>query len=386
MNFRLPEGAAMRSFFLVLFAWLVTLASPAWAAEGSARSGALDTLIVGETEKVGHPAPAHGPGPLTVRAALAYGDVRSFDDQDGKFNATVALRLIWSSPDLRYTASAKGEKYKEFSSWEADSKIATIWVPRIRFTNLEGELKHVDRNLRIFPDGTVELITRATGTFRTPVNISRFPYDRQGLDVEMAVHGDKADAITLKSLDADTAFSQTPPAQDLDGWKFGAVKMTADRLSDFDGNAYSRITASLDVERLAIESIVSLCLPLLASLVIPFLAIWLNSPAEDGFAVDAFELANVVIGGLFAVIALGITISSSSPSLVVEDNVVSRLLSLNYASLGFGILIVLALYQYNVIGRLFGYRAQARVHSVLSWLYPLSVSVIAAVIMVLPMR
>jgi len=41
----------------------------------------------------------------------------------------------------------------------------------------------------------------------------------------------------------------------------------------------------------------------------------MNRAEGDGFEVEAFELGNVIIGGLFAVIALGFTISSSFPLL-----------------------------------------------------------------------
>lgn len=374
----------MRSYFLGLMMCLMAMATPAAAADAQGKAVPMGNVLVDASGAAEHPVPAHGEGPLTVRAAIAYRDVLSFADQDGRFNATIALRLVWSDSALRSAAVPGGKPFSEFKAQDAEKQLASMWVPRIRIMNLDGELKRVDRNLKIYHDGTVELVTQATGSFKTPVDISKFPYDDQNLEITIAGYGGDSDQFALALAEPDLSYARSMPSQDLDGWNVGPVKLITGTLDDFDGNKYSQVTSSLEVSRISIEAIVSLCLPLLASLLIPFLAIWLNRPEGDGFTVDAFELANVVIGGLFAVIALGITISSSSPSLVVEDNVVSRLLTLNYASLGFGILVVLLMYQFTLVERLFGEKAQRRAHAVLSWAYPASVALIAATIMILP--
>jgi hypothetical protein len=73
------------------------------------------------------------------------------------------------------------------------------------------------------------------------------------------------------------------------------------------------------------------------------------------FAVDAFELANIVIDGLFAVIALGFTISSTYPIVVANDSTVTRLIGLNYVALSIGLIIAVVFYRYNLPKRWFGF-------------------------------
>ena len=112
-------------------------------------------------------------------------------------------------------------------------------------------------------------------------------------------------------------------------------------------------------------------IPLLASLLIPLLAIWMNSTAEGEFTIPAFELANIIVGGLFAVIALNFTINAAYSSVATGDNTVTRLFRLNYMTLGVGLAVVVLLYRYNVPMRLCGRYFQEQMFSYLSWAVPL---------------
>ena len=56
--------------------------------------------------------------------------------------------------------------------------------------------------------------------------------------------------------------------------------------------------------------IAAIFIPLFASLLIPLLAIWLNRVEDGVFQIETFELVNIIVGGLFAVIALNFTVNS----------------------------------------------------------------------------
>ena len=127
---------------------------------------------------------------------------------------------------------------------------------------------------------------------------------------------------------------------------------------------------TLDVKRDAVGTIATIFIPLFASLLIPFLATWMNRAEGDGFEVEGFELANVIIGGLFAVIALGFTINSAFPLLAQSDNTVSRLLGLNYTALAVGLIITVAFYRYKLPARFFGAYVQEQMFVFLTWAFP----------------
>jgi hypothetical protein len=79
----------------------------------------------------------------------------------------------------------------------------------------------------------------------------------------------------------------------------------------------------------------------------------------------------VIVGGLFAVIALNFTVSSELGALGVGDNTVSRLFALNYMTLAASLLVNLLLFRYRVVGRALGRYVEEQVFRYLTWALPL---------------
>lgn len=310
--------------------------------------------------------------PVTVRTALFFNHIESFDENKSTFEATTDLRMSWTDLRLKYPAEEGLNGYKEYRISAAEVELAKIWSPRIRYINRVGEPSLTERRLRIFPDGRVETITRTTAVYKTPVNVSRFPFDHQSLDIEIAVHEDTVETVDLNFTHEDVNFSRVAKSVEIDGWNAHLVNLRRDLIKGWNGDRYAKLIVSLDVERMAGSTVPTIFVPLFASLLIPFLAVWMNKAEDGGFAVDAFELANVVIGGIFAVIALSFTISSAFPVIAASDNTVTRLIGLNYVALAVGLLITVSLYRYRLPARWFGPYVQEQVFHFLTWAFPVS--------------
>ncbi|MBF0267011.1 MAG: hypothetical protein HQL44_00315 [Alphaproteobacteria bacterium] len=314
----------------------------------------------------------HGNGlPVVVRPALFFNHLESFDDNAGTFEATVDLRLTWIDSRLRYPAKEALRGYKEYRVSAAEKEIAKIWTPTIRHVNRVGDPAFSERRLRIFPNGMVEVIDRITATYKTPVETSRFPFDRQNLEIVMVVQEDTVETVDMNFTSDDVGFSRISKNAELDGWSTGLVGLKRELVNGWNGDRYAKIVASLTVSRVATSSIATIFIPLFASLLIPFLATWMNRAQDGEFDVDAFELGNVIIGGLFAVIALSFTFSSSFPALSSGDNTVTRLLGLNYVALAFGTIITVVFYRYKLPARWFGVYVQEQAFLFLSWAFPI---------------
>ena len=310
--------------------------------------------------------------PVIVRTALFINHIESFDDSKNSFEATTDLRLTWYDTRLRYPAHEGLNGYKEFRVSAAEAEIEKIWTPKIRYVNRIGEPTFFERRLRLFPDGKVETIARTTATYKTPVDVTRFPFDHQSLVVELAVQEDTIESVDLDFSSTDVEFSRTSKNVEIGGWNLGLVSLKRELIKGWNGDRYAKVVAALDVGRDAASTIATIFIPLFASLLIPFLATWMNRAEDDSFEVDAFELANVIIGGLFAVIALGFTISSAFPLLVQGDNTVSRLLGLNYTALAVGLIITVMFYRYRLPARWFGPYVQEQMFRFLSWGFPVT--------------
>jgi hypothetical protein len=309
--------------------------------------------------------------PVMVRVGLYFQRVTAFDDNAGTFTGTVDMRLRWEDPRLRYSAETTPRGFQEFRGPDAEQKLKQIWVPRVAFTNLKESPSNQTTSLRIFPDGWVEIMERTTGQFAIPIDAGAFPFDKQTLDVEITVHRETTGEASLVVLQEDIEFSR--PAQDLsiDGWAPGLVNVRRHTEPGWYGEFHSGLVVGLSVARNSVNVVATVFIPLLASLLIPLLAIWMNSTEEGEFKTDAFELANIIVGGLFAVIALNFTINAAYRSVATGDNTVSRLFGLNYVTLGVGLAVVVLLYRYNVPKRFCGRYVQEQIFSYLSWAIPL---------------
>ena len=104
---------------------------------------------------------------------------------------------------------------------------------------------------------------------------------------------------------------------------------------------------------------------------LPLVAIWLNRVEDGEFKVPAFELANMVIGGLFAVIALNFTVGAAYPTLAAGDNTVTRLFGLNYMTLALSLSVVIAFYRFNFPRRLFGRYVEEQLFLFICWALPI---------------
>ena len=226
--------------------------------------------------------------------------------------------------DLRYPAETTPRGFQEFRGPSAEQKLKEVWVPQVAFTNLKDSPSNQTASLRIFPDGWVEVMERTTGQFTIPINAGSFPFDKQTLDVEITVRRETTGEASLVVLQEDIDFSR--PAQDLsiDGWTPGLVNIKRYTQPGWYGEFHSGLVVGLTVARNPVNVVATVFIPLLASLLIPLLAIWMNSTEEGEFKIDAFELGNIIVGGLFAVIALNFTINAAYSSVATGDNTVTR--------------------------------------------------------------
>jgi hypothetical protein len=309
--------------------------------------------------------------PLIVQTAVFFLDIVSFDDTKGEFDCTTDVRLRWYDLRVAVTPAQAFRGFKEWRGKDAEAQLATIWSPNIEITNrLESASSYIGRRLRIYTDGRVELITRQTAKYKVKVDAERFPFDRQYLLLDMLVREDTTDEVELAFDKDDVEWSRAAGSAKLDGWKLGLVDLDADVVAGWNGDRYGRVTASLFVDRQASTGLAPIFIPLVASLLIPLLAIWMNKATDDGFEVEAFELANMGIGGLFSVIALSFAIYTSYGMIAGGDNTVTRLFGLNYATLAMSLAIVVMFFRFNLIQRWFGRYVHEEMFKWISWAMP----------------
>lgn len=319
----------------------------------------------------------NGP-PVNVEVGFAFVDLQGFDENLGTFRATVDLRLRWSDPRLKDANANSGTPPQTFTDKAADEKMRGIWVAPVIIANQHGAAAASSHGLRLYPTGGVELIHRITADFDVDVDVGKFPFDRQHLTLEARVDGLPLSLVALRFGQPELDFSRASRDAKIPGWSVGLVDLRSAPALGWYNVPQARVIASLEVTRQPGLIVASIFIPLLASLLIPLLAMWLNRIEDGVFQVDTFELVNIIIGGLFAVIALNFTVYSTYVVLAEGDNTVNRLFALNYLALAVALLVNISFARFNVVAGLFGPWVQEQAYCVLMWLIPMVVMVLAA--------
>lgn len=308
--------------------------------------------------------------PVVVRTAMHFGRITSVDEKEGTYTATVDLRLRWPDTRLEYP-KPDDIAFKEFKDADAEKQLAEIWVPGIELSNTATKPTVLINSLRIFPDGQVEWIRRINAKFTTAFDPQRFPFDQQKLGVELIVRSENRNRVVLDYRQDDLDFSAADPDLKLDRWHVGLANIRREPLAGLYNASHARAWVELQIQRKFTMALAPIFIPLFASLLIPLMAVFMNRTVDGVFQIEAFSLANIVIGGLFAVIALNYTVNSSYPTLGGTDNTVTRLFGLSYFAQGAALAIVIALFRFNAVRVTLGKYVQEQLFLCLVWAGPL---------------
>ena len=319
--------------------------------------------------------------PLSVQAAVALAALHDFDENAGSFEATIDLRLRWRDVRLMRTDGNMSAPPTIFRDASAQEKMAQLWTPHVVLANQLGDATEGGVGLRIFSDGTIEVLRRLRAKFSVNVDVDRFPFDRQKLTIEVLVNDRSTNEVILRTTQSDLDFSKVARGVSLSGWRPGFVDLVSLPLPGWYNSSNARIVATVDITRDPGLPVASIFIPLIACLLIPLLALWLNHMEEGIFQIDTFELVNIAIGGFFAVIALNFTILSNYPALANGNNAVMRLLALNYGTLAGSLVINVLFKRFNVLAKVFGLYVQEQTFHLMLWMLPVSLASLVTAIL-----
>jgi hypothetical protein len=233
-----------------------------------------------------------------------------------------------------------------------------IWHPRILFVNLQKNWRAFPQIVEVSPDGEVTYFQRAWATFSQPLDLERFPFDRQVFTIQLASAGYSLDEVELLT-DPD---SPGGIAQDLSvaDWDILAWKVESAPFVPVPGEeAVPGISFTFEAERKAGYFIVKVIIPLLLIVFMSWIVFWID-PKESGSQIS------VAITAMLTLIAYRFAVGSDLPK-------VSYLTRLDYFILGSTILVFASLIEvvvtssYARTGRLERARAIDRWSS---WLFP----------------
>ena len=292
--------------------------------------------------------------PVMIRTAADFVEIKEINENQASFSATVDTRRRWRDKRLAHNDPKDSREYIEFLDEDADKKLSEMWHPQVAISNMVGEPAHQKLALRIFRDGSVELMERTVGIFSMDFSMEKFPFDHQKITVDLVYRTDPIERVAFDYKEEDIEFSNARQNQRVEGWKLGHVELEKIPQPGWHESWTAGLKISKNIQRDPKSVISTVFIPLFSTLLIPLFAIWLNKSENGEFTIEAFELTNIVVGGLFSVVALNFTVSSSYTKLVGDDNPVMQLFSLNYCILTVSFLTCILLFHVNIVTKILG--------------------------------
>lgn len=121
-----------------------------------------------------------GERPIRVETGFFLVNLSGVAERSETFNADLYLNFRWRDSRLAF----EGSEPHRFLEDAAVARLAEMWWPHIEFVNT-AEPSITNRALEIAPDGSVRYLVGMTSEFRSDLNLRRFPFDRQTLEVRI---------------------------------------------------------------------------------------------------------------------------------------------------------------------------------------------------------
>lgn len=191
----------------------------------------------------------HFGGPATAQVGLVLSNVREFDIQKGSFQADFYVSLSSDKPMPEGLKLIFPNGSEDSSSQLADKPHFKLW--------------------------------RYVGTFHTPIDLRKFPFDTQVLQIEIEAEGLGVDTIVF---DADQAHTSFDADFDVSGWSVASLGATTRKhyyptRFAHDDLYYSRYGFTIGLERFGTSAIFSVYVPALVIVLISLVGLWV--PPEE---------------------------------------------------------------------------------------------------------
>ena len=180
------------------------------------------------------------PGTITeVRVGIFLMDLASIDDASQTFSADFFLIRRWRDTRLAFDAPPGSEAVRVLPATE-------VWHPEIVILNRRDVRVSLPEQVHVSPDGTVLYRQRYQGTLASPLDLKRFPFDRQQLPIQVASLHD-ADQVVLQP---DPHRTGRMPGLSIAGWIVELGPMENDTFEPIAGErTLPRVVLHLDARR-----------------------------------------------------------------------------------------------------------------------------------------
>jgi len=221
--------------------------------------------------------PPNQQGTVVVETNFVLNDINNIDDEADAFDFSGVLTLEWVDPREAFDPTIAGVEEKIYQGDYQFNEIATGWYPQLFLVNESGFYETNGVILRIKPDGTSILIQTINASAEVRLDMRKFPFDKQRLEIVFQVLGFDKEEVMLKSelnntRQIDTLF---PVPQ----WTLTDISQANSDLPGYDAGVQrisSVFIVSVDVKRKPFYIFRLVVIPLIVIVLLSFSVFWMD--------------------------------------------------------------------------------------------------------------
>lgn len=236
-------------------------------------------------DSVRHARPGAGQGATEIRVGVYLIDIPRIDDADQSYVADIFLRYDW-----------KDERLVNGRDTPCTVPAVEVWNPGVAVVNQRSVQAQMNEVVEVQPDGAVRYVQRFYGTYSLPLNLSRFPFDKQKLPVTLVARFRPED---LKLVPDDELVAVAEHLSN-PNWSIGAPEATTGEYRVLPGRSITQLEILFPAERRSGYYVWKLIVPMSFVVFMSWAAFWIspqNIPSRIGLSATsmltliAFRLA-----------------------------------------------------------------------------------------------
>ncbi|MDO9413538.1 MAG: neurotransmitter-gated ion-channel ligand-binding protein [Pseudolabrys sp.] len=274
--------------------------------------------------------------PMRVRVAVRVLNVLQIAEVAGQGKLYVEVTQRWTDPRLRFDAVAQGFTRIDRVGEEADAYLATVWTPGLTVDNQIGKPEARTVAVSTYSNGNVVLIERYEGLFRFNMNMDAFPFDTQQLTLSFSLPRYATQDAMLLTTEMDRNLSGIEDRLSVIDWHPKRLHFTNQEAMGWNARSYSRLDATVTLQRLSERYLLRIFIPILAILAVSLFVLW--SPG-----LQANDKGSLIFSSLLALAALSFTFEASFPGSISLNTPIAQIISLGYLYLILVLMLEVAL-------------------------------------------
>lgn len=264
--------------------------------------------------------------PMRVRLAFRVLNITQVQEVAGLARMFIETTQRWSDPRLRFDPVEAGSSRIDRVGQDAEDYLKTIWTPGLSADNRIGDIQSRTLAVSTYANGDVVLIERYEGDFRVAMNMAAFPFDQQELMVSFSLPRYAKQEAILVASEADRQFSRVEDTLSVVDWRPRGLRFSNDETTGWNARSYSRLNATVTLERRSERFILRIFIPIAAVLAVSVFVLW--APG-----LRAKDKGNLIFSSLLALAAISFTFEASFPGSISLNTPVAQMISLGYVYL-----------------------------------------------------